>query len=215
MSFSMSGGEGAVHLGLALQFSMLYIYVGKLKKAGNMDKRRSGQIQWLKHRLNADGKRFARRIAASWETEVWVGRPFLQSLGLLGIRSVTIVMIVGFVLFLVPAIAAASLALDFFSALVMLKGLIAVFRRYGFGGLSGGRRFNLHHLLLLVLTLDQADERLGDLNEEYARISRRMGRRYAGLWYVWSGFWVIAAAFAARIPGKLLVDAIRSRITKE
>lgn len=73
-------------------------------------------------------------------------------------------------------------------------------------------RLNLEHIALLVMTIDQADERLGDLDEKRKIIKGRHGVGYARFWYAWTGFWLIVVAAFGKLPGKRLLDALISKM---
>ena len=76
-------------------------------------------------------------------------------------------------------------------------------------------KLKLPHFLLLVMDPDRVEERLGDLEEKKCRIAQMHSSGYADFWYVWMGFWVFAAAIAARLPGKFLLDALKNRVSKD
>lgn len=61
-------------------------------------------------------------------------------------------------------------------------------------------RLKLEHIALLVMSIEQADERLGDLDEQRVIITARHGTSYARLWYCWTGFWLVVAAIFRKIP---------------
>ena len=73
----------------------------------------------------------------------------------------------------------------------------------------------LSHFLLLVMPPDQAEERVGDLTEAALVVIEKHGHRYAKFWYMWTGFWIIAATIVSKAPGKRLIDAVIGRISRE
>lgn len=72
-------------------------------------------------------------------------------------------------------------------------------------------RLKLEHVALLVMSVEQTDERLGDLDEQRAVIAGRHGPSYARLWYSWTGFWIIVAAICRKIPGQRLLELLTAR----
>ena len=77
---------------------------------------------------------------------------------------------------------------------------------------SGPPSERLECILNLIWHPDKVEERVGDLENQYNIIVVKHGFRYARGWFVWWGFWIFAAGLAAKLPGKLLLDALRSRI---
>ena len=75
-------------------------------------------------------------------------------------------------------------------------------------------RLKLDHICLLCMSIEQADERLGDLDEKRERIIVRHGAGYARFWYWWTGLWIVVFALLSKLPGKHLFDAVISRIAK-
>ncbi len=75
-------------------------------------------------------------------------------------------------------------------------------------------RIKLDHVFLLCMSIEQADERLGDLDEKRERIIVRHGAGYARFWYWWTGLWIIVLALSRKLPGMRLLDAVISRIAK-
>lgn len=75
-------------------------------------------------------------------------------------------------------------------------------------------RLKLDHIFLLCMSIEQADERLGDLDEKRERIIVRHGAGYARFWYWWTGLWIVVFALLSKLPGKHLFDAVISRIAK-
>lgn len=79
---------------------------------------------------------------------------------------------------------------------------------------KGKMQLSLDHLLLLVMHPDKVDEKLGDLDQLRARIARKHPR-YARFWYCWWGAWIFLSAVFAKLPGKFLLDALKSRVGRE
>jgi hypothetical protein len=83
------------------------------------------------------------------------------------------------------------------------------------------QRFSLTSSLLdmilgfLIKNPDDVEVEVGCLVEKREKVENKHGTLYAKLWFVWWGFWMISKALIDKLPGKTVVDALKSRLGTE